>query len=99
MYIDPQYLPTDPLEQPPEYDEDEIPDYALEEEDRINEILKDLEITDYDNIEKIINEPEVTPKKIRSFPYNKVLKFAKFRREQLKGYKSQVTHAYKKIKE
>ena len=39
------------------YDEDEGPDYALDEEDRINEILKDLEIIDYDNVEKIINEP------------------------------------------
>ena len=44
---------------PPEYDEDEGPNYALDEEDRINEILNDLEITDYDNVEKIINEPEI----------------------------------------
>ena len=78
---------------PPEYDEDEGPDYALEEEDRINEILNDLEITDYDNVEKIINEPEMTPTKIRSF-LNKVIVTANLRRNQLKGYKTQVSKAY-----
>lgn len=88
MHVDPQYLPTDSLEQPLEYDEDEIPDYTLDEEDRSNEILKDLEITDYGNVEKIINEPEMTPKKIRSFLHNKLLKLANLRRNQLKGYKT-----------
>ena len=32
---------------------DEGPDYALGEEDRTAEILKDLEITHYDNVDKI----------------------------------------------
>ena len=32
----------------PEYDEDEIPDYALGGEDRTAEILKDLNIADYE---------------------------------------------------
>ena len=52
---------------PPEYDEDEVPDYALGEEDRTAEILKDLEITDYDNVDKILSQPEMTPQKTRSY--------------------------------
>ena len=87
MYVDPQYLPL-------EYGEDEGPDYALDEEDKTNEILKDLEITDHDNVEKILYEPGITTTKIRSFLNNKVLKLAKFRRKQLGGYKTQVTKAY-----
>ena len=66
MYVDPQYLP-------PEYDYDEVPDYALDEEDIINTILKELEITDYDYVEKIVNEPKMTTQKIRTFLNNKVL--------------------------
>ena len=71
IYVGPQQFP-------PEYDEDEGPGNALDEEDRTNEILKDLEITDYDNVEKILNETGMTPTKIRSFLNNKVLKLAKF---------------------
>ena len=54
MYFDPQYLPPEPQDLPPEYDEDEVSDYALDEEDRTNEILKDLDVTGYDNVEQII---------------------------------------------
>ena len=43
IYVDPQYLPPEPEDLPPEYDEDEALDYALDEED----------ITDYDNVDKI----------------------------------------------
>lgn len=35
IYVDPRYLPE--LEDlPPEYDENEVPDYALDNEDEIN---------------------------------------------------------------
>ena len=80
---------------PLKYDEDEGPDYAFDEEDRINEILNDMEITDYDNVEKILNEPGMSPTKIRSF-LNKVIVTVTLRRKQLKGYKTQVTNAYKR---
>ena len=40
---------------------------------RINTILKELEITDYDYVEKIVNEPEMTTQKISTFLNNKVL--------------------------
>ena len=72
IYVDPQYLPPEPEDFPPEYDEDEVPDHALDEEDRTAEILKDLEITDYDNIDKILSQPEMTPQKMRSY-VNKVI--------------------------
>ena len=73
-------------------------DYALAGEDvggRTNEILEDLNITNYDNVDKILNQPEMTPQKTRSY-LNKIIATAHFRRNQLKGYKARVTHAYKK---
>ena len=33
IYVDPQYLPPEQQDLPPEYDYDEVPDYALDEED------------------------------------------------------------------
>ena len=95
IYVDPQYLPPGP----PEYNWNEGSDYALDEEEdlreKTNEILKDLEITDYENVDKILNQPEMTPQKTRSY-INKIIATANFRRNQLKGYKAPVTHAYKK---
>lgn len=88
MYVDPQYLPPEQQDLPPEYDEDEGPNYALDEQDRINEILKDLEIKSYDNVEKILNEPGMTHPMLRSYLNNKALKLANLRRNQLKGYKT-----------
>ena len=37
---------------PPEYEEDEEIDYALDEEDSANMILDDLGLSNYDDIEK-----------------------------------------------
>ena len=88
MYVDPHYLPPEQQDLPPEYDEDEGPNYALDEQDRINEILKDLEIKSYDNVEKILNEPGMTHAMLRSYLNNKALKLANLRRNQLKGYKT-----------
>ena len=82
---------------PPEYEEDEEIDYALDEEDSANMILDDLELSNYDDIEKQINLPEMTPRKIEKY-LNKKLKDADFRRNQLKGSKSQVSQAYNKGK-
>ena len=82
---------------PPEYEEDEEIDYALDEEDSVNMILDELELSNYDDIEKQINQPEMTPRKIEKY-LNKKLKDADFRRNQLKGRKSQVSQAYNKGK-
>ena len=98
IYVDPQYFPEKkPQDLPPEYEEDEEIDYALDEEDSANMILDDLELSNYDDIEKQINLPEMTPRKIEKY-VNKKLKDADFRRNQLKGRKSQVSQAYKKGK-
>ena len=82
---------------PPEYEEDEEIDYALDEEDSDNMILDDLGLSNYDDIEKQLNQPEMTQKKIKLY-VNKKLKDAEFRRNQLKGRKSQVSQAYNKGK-
>ena len=97
IYVDPQYFPEEPQDMPPEYEEDEEIDYALDEEDSDNIILDDLGLSNYDDIEKQLNQPEMTPQKIKLY-VNKKLKDAITKRNQLKGYKSQVTQAYNKDK-
>ena len=98
IYVDPQYFPVKkPQYLPPEYEEDEEIDYALDEEDSDNMILDDLKLSNYDDIEKQINLPEMTQLKIKKY-VNKKLKDAEFRRNQLKGRKSQVSQAYNKGK-
>ena len=97
IYVDPQYFPEKPQDLPPEYEEDEEIDYALDEEDSDNMILDDLELSNYDDIEKQLNQPEMTPQKTKKY-VNKKLKEAEHRRNQLKGRKSQVSQAYKKGK-
>ena len=97
IYVDPQYFPEEPQDMPPEYEEDEEIDYALDEEDSANMILDDLGLSNYDDIEKQLNQPEMTQQKIKQY-VNKKLKDAEFKRHQLKGYKSQVSQAYNKGK-
>ena len=97
IYVNPQYFPEEPQDMPPEYEEDEEIDYALDKEDSANMILDDLDLSNYDDIEKQINQPEMTQKKIKLY-VNKKLKDAEFKRHQLKGYKSQVSQAYNKGK-
>ena len=97
IYVDPQYFPEEPQDLPPKYEEDEEIDYALDEEDSVNMILDDLGLSNYDDIEKRLNLPEMTQLKIKKY-VNKKLKDAEFRRNQLKGHKSQVSQAYNKGK-
>ena len=97
IYVAPQYFPEEPQDMPPEYEEDEEIDYALDEEDSVNMILDELELSNYDDIEKQLNQPEMTPKKSKKY-LNKKLKDAEFRRNQLKGRKTQVSQAYNKGK-
>ena len=86
---------VDPQDMPPEYEEDEEIDYALDEEDSANMILDELELSNYDDIEKQINQPEMTQRKIKKY-VNKKLKDAEYKRNQLKGRKTQVSLAYKR---
>ena len=97
IYVNPQYLPEEPQDLPPEYEEDEEIDYALDDEDSANMILDDLKLSNYDDIEKQINQPEMTQRKIKKY-VNKKLKDAEFRRNQLKGSKAHVTKDYNKGK-
>ena len=97
IYVDPQYFPEEPQDMPPEYEEDEEIDYALDEEDSANMILEELDLSNYDDIEKQLNQPEMTPRKIKRY-IDKKLTDANIKRNQLKGYKSQVSQAYNKGK-
>ena len=97
IYVDPQYFPEEPQDLPPEYEEDEEIGYALDEEDSANMILDELELSNYDDIEKQIIQPEMTPRKIKRY-IDKKLKDAEFRRNQLKGYKSNISKDYNKGK-
>ena len=84
-------------DKPPEYEEDEEIDYALDDEDSANMILDELELSNYDDIEKQINQPEMTQRKIKKY-VNKKLKDAEFRRNLLKGSKAHATKEYNKGK-
>ena len=97
VYFDPQYFTKEFQDMPPEYKEDEEIDYALDEEDSANLILDDLGLSNYDDIEKQLNQPEMTQKKTNLY-VNKKLKEAETKRHQLNGYKSQVSQAYNKGK-
>ena len=93
IYVDPQYLPQDPPELPPEYDDDEEVDYAIGDKDMNNAILDDLGIINYENVDNVLNQPEMTTKKTKSY-LGKVIKDAEFKKKQLRGYKSKVTKDY-----
>ena len=88
MYIDPEYMYK--LEDlPPEYEE-EVPDYEILEEDRINQALDQLQITNYDDIELQLQQEDMNDKKRKSY-LTKTLKKAKKKRQQLYGYSMNIT--------
>ena len=60
--VDPQYFP-ETQDLPPEYEEEDEVDYGLDDEDMDNEILNDLGIQNYDSVEKVLNQPEMTEQK------------------------------------
>ena len=97
IYVDPQYFPEEPQDMPPEYEEDEEIDYALDEEDSANTILDDLGLPNYDAIEKRLNQPEMTKKRIQRY-VDKKLEAAKYKRNQLNGYKTHISKEYNKGK-
>ena len=97
IYVDPQYFPEEPQDLPPEYEEDEEIDYALDEKYSANKILDDLGLSNYDDIEKQLNKPEMP--KIQNKPFlKKKLEAANHKRNQLKGYKTNVSKDYNKGK-
>ena len=94
IYVDPQYFP-DPQELPPEYDEDEGVDYGIHDEDLTRETLDDFCLMNYKSVDKVINQPEMTPQKTNNY-LNKIIKDAEVERKKFGGYKANVTKQYKK---
>ena len=86
IYVDPQYFP-------PEYDDNEVPDYAMDDDDITKEQLDDIGLPNYESVDMVLSQPEMTPKKSRSYLKN-ILKSASLKRNQLKGYKASVTKDY-----
>ena len=93
IYVNPEYMQE--LEDPPEYEEDEVPDYEIFEEDRINETLDELGLTNYDDIEVQLKRDDMTEKTRRSFLSKKIENAVK-KRQQLPGYKTQITKQFNK---
>ena len=62
IYVDPKYFPEEP-ELPPEYDDDEDIDYALDDEDMDNETLDELGLENYDSVEKVMQQQEMTERR------------------------------------
>ena len=89
MYIDPEYM-YEPEDLPPEYEEEEVPDYNLLEEDRINQALDKLGIPNYDDVELRLTEKDMDNKKSKAYLKN-ILKNAKEKRQQLSGYSMNIT--------
>ena len=89
MYIDPEYMHA-----PPGYEEEEGPDYALIEEDAVNQALDKLNIPNYDDVELRLKEEDMDNNKRKAY-LNKILKNAKDQRSKLTGYSTDVT---KKLK-
>ena len=93
MYIDPEYM-YEPEDLPPEYEE-EGPDYAIIEEDRINEVLDKLDLPNYDDVEGVIQQKEMNEKKRKAY-LETVIKKAKHQQNRLNGYRAQITTNLKK---
>ena len=93
IYVDPQYFPQDLQELPPEYDDNEGVDYAIDDEDMTNNILDDIGIPNYENVDMILNQQEMNPTKTKVY-LKKIIKDAMFKRSQLNGFKANVTKKY-----
>ena len=93
IYVDPQYFSQDLQELPPEYDDNEEVDYGLDDEHLINNILDDLGIPNYGDVEMRLEEPEMTDKKTKAY-LKKILKNAMKIRQSLTGYKADVTKKF-----
>ena len=89
IHIDPEYM-YEPEDLPPEYEEEETPDYEILEEDRINQVLDELQIPNYDDIELRLQQEDMNNKKRKSY-LTKTLKMAKDQRWKLNGYWADIT--------
>ena len=94
-------------EDPPEYDEDEFPDYGLTEEDEaeadyeyeigdVNEYLTHMNLLSYTTVDASLASSETSVTQKKKFLEQSVLPDAIYRRNQLKGYKASFTKKYKR---
>ena len=83
----------EPEDLPPGYEEEYGPDYAIIEEDQINQTLDKLNIPNYDDVELRLQQEEMDDAKRKTY-LDKILKDAAKKR-QLSGYSTDVT---KKLK-
>ena len=88
MYIDPEYM-YEPEDLPPEYEE-EVPDYEIIEEDRINQALDQLGIPNYDDIELQLKQQGMNDQKRKSY-LKLILKNAKTEKKKIPGYLGNVS--------
>ncbi|PFX15451.1 hypothetical protein AWC38_SpisGene20324 [Stylophora pistillata] len=63
----PSYEEEFPDELPPEYDEDEVPDYEIDDEDIRKDLFKELDILDYENVEKVIKKKQMDSETEKNF--------------------------------
>ena len=95
IYVDPEYM-YEEKDLPPEYEE-EVPDYAIIEEDSINQALNTLELPNYNTVEKILNQQEMNDTKRKAY-LNKIIKDAISRRNSAIGsygnVKKRLYHGY-----
>ena len=89
MYIDPEYM-YEPEDLPPEYEEEEVPDYEILEEDEINRVLDEYNLPNYDDVELRLQQEDMNDKKRKSY-LKKILKDAKEKRQQLNGHSMNIT--------
>ena len=91
--------PDEPLaiEAPPDEEEERNENEEEEDEGEANKILDNLELPNYDDVEKRLAQPEMTPTLQRNY-LDKVIKDAEKRRRQVIAFKSHATIKFKKVK-
>ena len=94
MYMNPEYM-NELEDLPPEYEEEEGPDYDIIEEDRINEVLDKFDIPNYDAVELRLTQDNMNNKKREAY-LKKIVNDAKDERFKLTGYSTDVTKKLKK---
>ena len=87
--IDPEYM-YEQEDLPPEYEEEEGPDYNIIEEDEVNQALDTLEIPNYNDIELRLTDENMDDNKKKAY-INKILKKAREKKGKLPGYSADVT--------
>ena len=66
IYIDPEYM-YEPEDLPPEYEEEEGPDYNIIEEDAVNQALDTLNIPNYNDVELRLTKQDMDNTKRKAY--------------------------------